>query len=73
LRTRLTGLGVHSEFGIQNSEFISQDLLGNQTLSRTLWVIRDGPSILASSGPIGEIGQLTRRKFYRWNVAYYPY
>jgi RHS repeat-associated protein len=34
-RTRLTGLGVNSEFGIQNSEFISQDLLGNQTLSRT--------------------------------------
>jgi RHS repeat-associated protein len=34
-RTRLTGLGLNSEFGIQNSEFIFQDLLGNQTLSRT--------------------------------------
>jgi RHS repeat-associated protein len=34
-RTRLTGLGLNTEFGIQNSEFISQDLLGNQTLSRT--------------------------------------
>jgi RHS repeat-associated protein len=34
-RTRLTGLGLNSEFGIQNSESISQDLLGNQTLQQT--------------------------------------
>ncbi len=39
-----TGLGVNSEFGIQNSEFISQDLLGNQTLSST-FVDRDSKTI----------------------------
>jgi len=43
-RTRLTGLGLNSAFGIQNSEFISQDLLGNSTLSRT-FVDRDSKTV----------------------------
>jgi RHS repeat-associated protein len=43
-KTRLTGLGTNEERGTKNQEQLSQDLLGNQTISRT-YVNRDAKTV----------------------------
>ena len=43
-KTRLTGLGIFSDFGFRISDLVSVDILGNSTISRT-YVDRDAKTV----------------------------